>query len=200
MLAQRWCAVTYTVIAVRALGRILRLVHRSQRRNEVVLLGHLAPPAGHVVAALALAANHVAMVVQRAARIAVAQAAAVDALRQAVRLLQTLVAVLAAHVSLARALAGVHVAAGVVGRAQNVARAALAPLLVRFAQIPEAIATGVAPPTDHVRPTVARTGHDAVLRIGDRIADALVQGADRVTVAGWRKHEMLCVLGGKRKG
>lgn len=174
---------THPIAAIRAVRR-LRLVHRPQRRYEVVLLRHLAPPAGHVVATLALAADHVAVVVERAARIAVAQAAAVGALRQTVRVLQTLVAVLAAHVPLARALAGVHVAAGIVVRAERVARAALAAVRIVGAQVPEALAAHVALPAVHVRLAVARAGDGVAVRIADRVAHAVVQRADRVAFAG----------------
>lgn len=122
-----------------------------QARNEMVLLRRRARAAGHVWSTTTLSSNHIAIVVQRAARVTLAMAATIVRVRQTVRLRQTLITVFAGDQVLARALAGVHVAARVVARAENIARAQLTAIDVVRYQIPVAFLAHVALASAHIR-------------------------------------------------
>ena len=133
--------------------------------------------------ALALAGDHVAVVVVRSARITVAGFASVARFRQAIEFRKTLVTVPSGDVAFAHALAAVHVAALVLVSAQQMAAALLASVLVLFRKVPESVLALVAATTFHVALAVALAGHQTVLRIVARVADSVVQRSARIAVA-----------------
>lgn len=163
--------------------------------GEVALLGLGAGASGDVRPALALAAHDVAVVVVRAAGIAVARLAAVAGLGQSPVLGQALVAVAPGHVALARALAAVHVAALVLVRAEQVARARLAAVRVLLGEVPEAVPALVAPAALHVRLAVALPRLDPARRVRAGVADPVVERTARVAIA---RNANLWVLDGFR--
>lgn len=150
-----------------ALVRCFRLVDLLQRRNKVVLAGRITPSARHVVAALALAGQHVAIVIQRATGVAVAERTTVLAFRQSVGLRKALVAVFAGDQAFARALAGVHVAARVVMCAENIARARFASFWIVGVQIPESVFARVTFASLDVRFAMAGARFDSVVLVDD---------------------------------
>ena len=163
---------------------VFRLVHAEvEGSGEVALLRLVAGAASDVRTALALAGDHVAVVVVRSARITVAGFASVARFRQAPEFRKTLVTVPSGDVALAHALAAVDVAALVLVSAQQVAAALLASVVVLFRKVPESVLALVAATTFHVALAVALAGHQTVLRIVARVADSVVQRSARIAVA-----------------
>jgi hypothetical protein len=93
-----------------------------------------------------------------------------------------LVTVLAHDQSLARALAGVKVAAQVVDSSENVACTLFASLWVLGGQIPEALSAHIASSSLHVLLAVTRTGIDFALSIGNRVTNSVIERTQRVAV------------------
>lgn len=177
---------TYIITVVRsALGhrRNFGLIQPQQVRNEMILLRLITRSSLHVATARTLAGQHVAMIVQRTARIAVTQRTTVLTLRQSIRFGHTLITIFAGHQSLARTFARMHVATGIINRSQCVARTALATVDTKRIQIPEAFFTCVTPTTAYIWLTMTRARFDAILLVIDRITNAIVQRSGRIAIA-----------------
>lgn len=77
-----------------------------------------------------------------------------------------------------------HVAAGVVVRALNVACTAFTSGRIVGVQVPEAVFARVTAASFDVLFAVAGARFDSVIFIGERVADTVVQRTDGVTIAG----------------
>lgn len=163
--------------------RSFSLRNDVQAGNKMILLRLAAISSLHVLPAFALSSDHVAVIIQRTARIAVARCATFWTFRESVSLRHALVAVAAHYQSLASAFAGVEVAAEIIHRSQNVACALLATVGVVRRHVPESFFANVATSALDMGFAVTRASLSLNFRVSNRITNSIIIRSNRVTVA-----------------
>lgn len=143
------------------------VINSMQRWNEMILQWCATCAASHVSATQTLASDHIALVVQRTTGITIALRTAIIAVRQAIRLGQTLIAILSSYQALTSTFASVHVAAGIVVRTENVTRTQLTTFRIAGTQIPEAIFAEIALTSFDIWFTMTGASFNCILCIAD---------------------------------
>jgi hypothetical protein len=137
----------------------------------------------HVVSTRTLATDDVTIIIEGTTWVAIARLTTVSLFRQPPVFRQALVTVTSGDVSLARALAIIHITTLIVDCSENVASAALTTGGVVLGEVPEAVLADVAPATLDVGLAMAASRHEAVFGARDGITDAAVQRSVGVAVA-----------------
>lgn len=136
-----------------------------------------------MVSTRTLATDDVTIIIEGTTWVAIARLTTVSLFRQPPVFRQALVTVTSGDVSLARALAIIHITTLIVDCSENVASAALTTGGVVLGEVPEAVLADVAPATLDVGLAMAASRHEAVFVARDGITDAAVQRSVGVAVA-----------------
>jgi hypothetical protein len=136
----------------------------------------------HVRTALALAGDHIAVVIQRTSRVAVTRSATVSALRKSVGFSHALVTVATCNQSLACTFTSVEIAAEIVDSSETIARTLFATVGVFLSHVPVAFFANIAATSFDVSLAVTSTSFSFSFYVSDRIANSIIKRSNRVAV------------------